>query len=76
MSVPHDHSQTVDRAKVRLVLTVTTHCQSRLPTVEPDYIGAWLDKVGIMLTGDVECLATNPASNCVLTIIEDLSGDV
>ncbi|GFT56481.1 transposable element Tcb1 transposase [Trichonephila clavipes] len=29
-----------------------------------------------MLTADVQCLATNPASNCVLTIIEDVSGDV
>ncbi|GFV95184.1 hypothetical protein TNCV_1293021 [Trichonephila clavipes] len=28
-----------------------------------------------MLTGDVECLATNRTSNCVRTIIEDVSGD-
>ncbi|GFS60811.1 uncharacterized protein TNCV_2001951 [Trichonephila clavipes] len=28
-----------------------------------------------MLTGDVQCLETNPASSCVLTIIEDVSGD-
>ncbi|GFV30730.1 transposable element Tc1 transposase [Trichonephila clavipes] len=28
-----------------------------------------------MLTGDTYCLATNPASNCVLTIIEHVSGD-
>ncbi|GFX46621.1 uncharacterized protein TNCV_4550601 [Trichonephila clavipes] len=32
--------------------------------------------VGIMLTGDAQCLVTNPASNCVLTIIENMSGDV
>ncbi|GFW09466.1 hypothetical protein TNCV_3995731 [Trichonephila clavipes] len=29
-----------------------------------------------MVTEDVQCLATNPASNCVLTIIEDVSGDI
>ncbi|GFV62290.1 transposable element Tc1 transposase [Trichonephila clavipes] len=28
-----------------------------------------------MLTVDVQCLTTNPASNCVLTIIKDVSGD-
>ncbi|GFW70004.1 hypothetical protein TNCV_1404571 [Trichonephila clavipes] len=28
-----------------------------------------------MLTGDVPCLATNPASNFILTIMEDVSGD-
>ncbi|GFV22248.1 uncharacterized protein TNCV_2020341 [Trichonephila clavipes] len=28
-----------------------------------------------MLTGDVWCLVTDLASNCVLTIIEDVSGD-
>ncbi|GFU99064.1 hypothetical protein TNCV_632021 [Trichonephila clavipes] len=28
-----------------------------------------------MLTGDVWCLVTDFASNCVLTIIEDVSGD-
>ncbi|GFX55797.1 transposable element Tc1 transposase [Trichonephila clavipes] len=37
--------------------------------------GGGLDQVGIMLTVDVYCLATYPASNCVLTLIEDLSGD-
>ncbi|GFV14356.1 hypothetical protein TNCV_807881 [Trichonephila clavipes] len=28
-------------------------CPSRLHTVKPDYNGAWFDKIGIMLTGDV-----------------------
>ncbi|GFW11461.1 uncharacterized protein TNCV_3809801 [Trichonephila clavipes] len=28
-----------------------------------------------MLTGDLECLEMNLASNCVLTIIEDVSGE-
>ncbi|GFW00060.1 transposable element Tc1 transposase [Trichonephila clavipes] len=37
--------------------------------------GARLDKVGIMLTEDVQRLVTNPTSNCVLAIIEDVSGD-
>ncbi|GFU44135.1 hypothetical protein TNCV_4952961 [Trichonephila clavipes] len=49
--------------------------QSRLHTVEPDYSGACLNQVGIMLTGVVQRLETNPDSNCVLTIIEDVSGD-
>ncbi|GFX64284.1 uncharacterized protein TNCV_1500081 [Trichonephila clavipes] len=28
-----------------------------------------------MMIGDVQCLGTNPASNCVLTIIKDVSAD-
>ncbi|GFV76821.1 hypothetical protein TNCV_4730411 [Trichonephila clavipes] len=50
-------------------------CLSRLRTVEPDYSNAWLDQVGIMLTEDVQCLATNPTPNCVLVIIEDVYRD-
>ncbi|GFS74805.1 hypothetical protein TNCV_1395101 [Trichonephila clavipes] len=50
-------------------------CHLRLYTVEPDYSDAWLDQVGIMLIGDVKCLATNPVSNCVLTIVENVSED-
>ncbi|GFX62552.1 uncharacterized protein TNCV_4867151 [Trichonephila clavipes] len=34
-----------------------------------------LDQVQIMLTGDIQCLATNPTSSCLLTIIEDVSRD-
>ncbi|GFS69215.1 HTH_Tnp_Tc3_2 domain-containing protein [Trichonephila clavipes] len=48
---------------------------SRTHTVEPDYSGVWLDHVGIMLTGDVWFLEMNPITNCVLTIIEDVSVD-
>ncbi|GFV68451.1 RNA-directed DNA polymerase from mobile element jockey [Trichonephila clavipes] len=50
-------------------------CHLRLYTVEPDYSGAWLDQVGITLNADVECLPTNPASKCVLKVIEDVPGD-
>ncbi|GFV24871.1 hypothetical protein TNCV_883391 [Trichonephila clavipes] len=50
-------------------------CHLRLYTAEPDYGGAWLDQVEIKLTGDVECSAMNFAFNCVLTIIESVSGD-
>ncbi|GFV90373.1 hypothetical protein TNCV_4380881 [Trichonephila clavipes] len=28
-----------------------------------------------MLTGDLQCLVTNTASNCLLAIIEDVSGE-
>ncbi|GFV23653.1 hypothetical protein TNCV_1771781 [Trichonephila clavipes] len=52
---------------------VTYH--SHLDTVEPDNCDAGLYQVSITLTGDVQCLATNPAFNCVLAIIEDVSGD-
>ncbi|GFW19081.1 hypothetical protein TNCV_254111 [Trichonephila clavipes] len=53
-----------------------TICHSRLHTVEPVCSNAWFDQAGIMLSGDVSCLVTNIASNCVLKIIEDVSEDI
>ncbi|GFU01275.1 hypothetical protein TNCV_1368651 [Trichonephila clavipes] len=62
-----------DRLTVRSAVTALDSSLStiRLPitpihTVEPDYSGAWLDQVGIMLTGYVQCLSTNPTFSCVL----------
>ncbi|GFS58854.1 hypothetical protein TNCV_4271421 [Trichonephila clavipes] len=77
-SVHHDHSQTADRTKITLVPTATlsaNHACVCVNTVKPDHSGAWLDQVGIMLTGEEQFLAENTASNCVLTIIKDVSGD-
>ncbi|GFX82338.1 hypothetical protein TNCV_2870191 [Trichonephila clavipes] len=50
-------------------------CHSYLYIVELGYSGVWLDKAGIMVTEDVSFLDTNPPYNCVLVIIEDVSGD-
>ncbi|GFV24805.1 hypothetical protein TNCV_882731 [Trichonephila clavipes] len=50
-------------------------CHLRLYTSESDYGGAWLDQAEIKLTGDVQCSAMNLVSNCVLIIIESVSGD-
>jgi len=73
--------QAAKRAKYTFEKTVTRQkqngatCHSGLHTVDPDYNGAWLDQVGMMLTGDVKSLATNPASNSALLIIEDVFRD-
>ncbi|GFX31669.1 hypothetical protein TNCV_4081931 [Trichonephila clavipes] len=64
-----------DRAKFTLVPNATPFATHALHIGEPDYSGVWLNQFGIMLTGDIYCLAMNPASNCVLTILEDVSGD-
>ncbi|GFU35730.1 hypothetical protein TNCV_1204021 [Trichonephila clavipes] len=49
---------------------------SCLHTTEPDYSGAWLDPSRNRVKWGCIFLASNPASHCVLEIIEDVSGDV
>ncbi|GFU14061.1 hypothetical protein TNCV_2536151 [Trichonephila clavipes] len=79
---PRDTADQEDRLIVRSAVTALHSSLStiRRPNTpihlfEPDYIGTWLDQVGIMLTGDMQCLAMNLASNSVLNIIEDVSGN-
>ena len=75
-SVHHDHSQTVEREKSKFATTIMP-TYNHLPLTLSgacNSLGAWLHQVGILPTGDVQSLVTNSASNCVLTIIEDVFG--
>ncbi|GFT70927.1 hypothetical protein TNCV_694621 [Trichonephila clavipes] len=53
---PQVSTVTIHRRLIEQNLRRTNHyatCHSRLHTVEPDYSSAWVDQVGIKLTGDV-----------------------